>query len=113
MRRPSAPAHLLKIDHPHFPIDLGVSESAGSTDAQLVPSAEKPSDPFHHMPADSIIGLTCEAKAEVLSPSPQKAVEAGTELGPGCRVSPEQQIVDFLLQPLLGFLRETSRDAGG
>jgi hypothetical protein len=96
MRGPSAPAHLLKIDHPHFSIDLGVSEAAGSSDAQLVAPAEKPSDSFHHMPADSIIGLTCEAKAEVLSPS-RKAIEPGAQLGQGVGFPRNNSVLTFSL----------------
>jgi hypothetical protein len=46
MRGPSAQAHLLEIDHPRLPIDLGVAETLGSADAQVVPSTEKPPDTF-------------------------------------------------------------------
>ena len=37
MRGPSAQAHLLEIDYPHFPENLSVAETLGSADAQFVP----------------------------------------------------------------------------
>jgi hypothetical protein len=90
MHGPSSQAHLLEIDHPYLPVDLGVAEAAGSADAQFVPSTEKPSDTLDDVPADLRVGTYCVAKAEVLSPTDQEAVEPWTQLGPGCRVSPEQ-----------------------
>jgi hypothetical protein len=96
MRGPSSQARLPGIDYPHFPENLAVAEPTGSAHAQFVPAAEKPSDTLDHVPADRCIGIARIAKAEVRGPSDQKAVEPETQLGPGCRVSPEQQSVDLL-----------------
>jgi hypothetical protein len=109
MHGPSSQARLPGIDHPHYPENLGVAEPLGSADAQFVPSTEKPSNTFEHVPADRCIGIPCVAKAEVLSPTDQEAVEPETQLGPGCRVSPQQQSVDLLLETLEGFLRWLGR----
>jgi len=76
MRGPPVQAHLVDIDHSHLSVDLGIPEAAGSADTQLVPSAEEPPDPGSHMPADSVIGLTCMAEAEVPSPSQQESVNS-------------------------------------
>ena len=73
MRGPSFQARLVDIDYTHLAMHLGVSEAAGSADAQLVPPAEEPPDSFPHMPADGVIGLACEAEAEVLGPPPTEA----------------------------------------
>ena len=65
-------------------MDLGVAEATGSTDAQLVPPAEKPSDSFFHVPDDGIVSLTRETEAEVLGPSQQEPVEPhqiGSQIG--------------------------------
>jgi hypothetical protein len=50
MRGPSAQAHLLEIDHSRLPVDLGVAETLGSSDAQFVPSTQKPPDTVEHVP---------------------------------------------------------------
>jgi hypothetical protein len=105
MRGPSSQARVVDVDHSHLSMDLGMPEAAGSADAQLVPPAEEPPYSFLHMPADRIIGLTGETEAEVLGPSRQESVEPSSQLGPGRGISPGQQGVDLLLQPLLGFLR--------
>src|SRR4051794_21769809 len=102
-------ARLADVDHSHLPMDLGVPEAAGSADAKLVPPTKETSSPFPYMPADRIIGLTSEAEAEVLGPSRQESVEPDLQLRPGHRVSPVQQGVDLLLEPLLGFLRGLGR----
>jgi hypothetical protein len=105
----SSEARLPEIDHSLFPVDLGVAEAMGSVDAQLMPPAEEPSDMLEDVPADRCIGFRCVPKAEVLSPTDQEAVEPDTQLGPGCRVSPDQQSVDLFLEPLAGFLRGLGR----
>ena len=61
-----ASAHPATPGSSRFPVDLGVSESAGSTNAQFVTPAEKPSDSCY-MPADSIIGLTCGITAPAIT----------------------------------------------
>ena len=109
MHGSSSQAHLMKVDHPCFPIDLGVTEATRSADAQLVPAAEELSDTLDHVPANRCIGLTCEAETEVLGPSQQELVEPGVQFGPWRRVSPEQQSVDLLLESLLSFLRGPGR----
>jgi len=97
------------VDHSHLPVDLGVPKAAGSADAKLVPPTKETSSPLPHMPFDGIIGLTRKAEAEVFGPSRQESVEPGLQLRPGCRVSPVQQCVDLLLEPLLGLLRGLGR----
>ena len=99
----------MNVDHSHLPVNLGVPEAAGSADAKLVPSTKETSSPLPHMPFDGNVGLTRKAKAEVFGPPRQESVEPGLQLRPGCRVSPVQQGVDLLLEPLLGLLRGLSR----
>lgn len=82
MHGPSLQARLVDIDHPRFPEHLGVAEAPRSADAQLMPPAEEPSDPFQHVPADSIICLAREAEAEVFGPSRQEPVEPISQLRP-------------------------------
>jgi hypothetical protein len=73
----SSRAHLADVEHSHLPVDLGVPQAAGSADAQPELPAEKPSDPFPHMPVDGILGPTREAEIEVLGPSRHKSVQPG------------------------------------
>ena len=56
----------------------------------------------------SLYRLPLCTQAEVLSPTDQEAVEPDTQLGPGCRVSPDQQSVDLFLEPLAGLIRGLS-----
>ena len=72
----------MEVDHPCFPIDLGVPEATRSADAQFVPAAEELSDTLDNMPANRCIGLTSEAETEVLSPSQQESVEPGMQFRP-------------------------------
>ena len=77
MRGPPLQARLVEIDYSYCLVDLGVAETTGSADADFVPPAEEPPNPFPHMPADSFIGLACIAEAEVLGPSRQQSVKPG------------------------------------
>jgi hypothetical protein len=77
MHGASSQTRLMDFDYSQLPMDLSMSETTGSADAQFVPSAEKPSDSIPHMPSDGIIGLACEAEPEVLGPARHKSVEPG------------------------------------
>ena len=110
MHGASSQTRLVDVDYPQLPMDLGVSETTGSADAQFVPPAEKPSDSIPHMPSDGIIGLACEAEPEVLGPARHKSVEPGPQLGPGCRVPAVKQGIDLFLEPFPGLLRWLGRN---